>query len=389
MSAIGAGQPAEVRAAEVRVAPLVLATMASQALLVVLAPTIVAIAEEFGTSVGAAGQARSITAAVATAVALAIIPRADAVGVRPLLAGGSVLGIAGCAAVAAAPSLPVFLSAHVLIGLGFAALLSGGFAGVAAFPADRRAWAIGHVAAANGLAWIVANPLVGVTTEALSWRWAQAVPAAIALGALVAARSAAPVPAAGVALPLRSLTAPGSTRRWITAELIAFSAWSALLTFSGAFFIERLAAGEALTGWLLAAGAVAFYVASTRSGALVARLPRRRLVAGSALALAALAAALYGLADSIGAGVGLFCLIGIAAGIRTPAASGLGLDQLPGHPAAMMAARTAATQAGYLVGAVAGGALIAGAGYAAFGIALAAGMVVSAALILRVEEAPG
>jgi predicted MFS family arabinose efflux permease len=52
----------------------------------------------------------------------------------------------------------------------------------------------------------------------------------------------------------------------------------------------------------------------------------------------------------------------------------------------MMAARTAATQLGYLLGAVIGGAVIAGAGYGALGFVLAAGMAASAWLILRVDD---
>src|SRR5687767_12575143 len=45
--------------------PLVLATMASQSLLVVLGPTIVAISRDLDTSVATVGQARSVTATVA------------------------------------------------------------------------------------------------------------------------------------------------------------------------------------------------------------------------------------------------------------------------------------------------------------------------------------
>jgi predicted MFS family arabinose efflux permease len=52
----------------------------------------------------------------------------------------------------------------------------------------------------------------------------------------------------------------------------------------------------------------------------------------------------------------------------------------------MMAARTGATQLGYLLGAVIGGAVIAGAGYGTLGIVLAAGMAASALLILRVDD---
>jgi predicted MFS family arabinose efflux permease len=53
----------------------------------------------------------------------------------------------------------------------------------------------------------------------------------------------------------------------------------------------------------------------------------------------------------------------------------------------MMAARTAATQLGYLLGAVIGGAVISRGGYGALGIVLAIAMAGSAVLILRVDDA--
>jgi predicted MFS family arabinose efflux permease len=86
------------------------------------------------------------------------------------------------------------------------------------------------------------------------------------------------------------------------------------------------------------------------------------------------------------AGLLLFCVAGFLAGIRTPASSGLALEQLPEHPGAMAGARTAVTQLGYFVGAVGGGLLIAVASWAALGIALGIGMAASAVLVLRVSE---
>jgi predicted MFS family arabinose efflux permease len=82
----------------------------------------------------------------------------------------------------------------------------------------------------------------------------------------------------------------------------------------------------------------------------------------------------------------MFCLLGLAAGTRMPVSSGLGLEQLPDQPGAMMAARTAATQFGYLLGAVIGGAVLAGGGYGTLGTLLAVGMAASAVLILRVHD---
>jgi predicted MFS family arabinose efflux permease len=357
--------------------------MASQALLVVLSPTIVAIGDDLNASVGAVGQARAISAAVAITASIALARRIDALGIPLLLRLGAALAIIACAAVALSPTLAVFLLAHVLIGVAFACLLSAGFAGVAAFSADRRAWAIGYVAGANALAWIVVNPIVGAVTDLLSWRAAQAVPAAIAVASLIAPRAA--TSASAPPGQIRTLLAERSARRWIGAELIAYGAWTALLTFLGAFFIQQLGVGEGAVGWLLAGGAATYFAASSHSGALVDLFPRRHLVAGSALLMAALVIAQLSV-ESAAIGVGIFCLLGLAAGVRTPASSGLGLEQLPDHPGAMMAGRTAATQLGYLLGAVIGGAVITGAGYGALGVVLALGMVASALLILRVDD---
>jgi predicted MFS family arabinose efflux permease len=184
----------------------------------------------------------------------------------------------------------------------------------------------------------------------------------------------------------RAVLAERSARRWVVAELAAYGAWTALLTFAGAFFVERFAVRESVVGWLLAAAAAAHFTASTRHGGIGDALPRRQLIAVAALLMAFLFVVQLDVAGSPAFALAAFCLLGLLAGIRTPASSRLGLDQLPDHPGAIMAARTAATQMGYLVGAVVGGAVIANAGYAALGFVLAAGMAASAWLVLGVDD---
>jgi predicted MFS family arabinose efflux permease len=366
--------------------PLVLAAMASQALLVVLSPSMVAIASEFGASVGIIGQARSITGVVAIAASVAITGRIEEIGVPRLLRLGGAMAVSGCAGVAAAPTLTSFLGAHVLVGAGFACLLSAGFTGVAAFPRDRRAWAMGYVAGANALAWIVVSPTVGVFIEEHSWRVAQIVPATIALAAFLCANRASSLQPGDSRSPrLLTLLFETSARRWIASELVAYGAWTGLLTFSGAFFVEGLQVEETTVGWILAAGATNYFLASTGVARLCHRVPGRHLVAGSAVAMSALLLILLTVTTSRPIAIVTFGAIGLTAGIRTPASSALGLEQLPSHPGSMMAARTAATQLGYLLGAVAGGAVIAGGGYGALGWALSVGMVTSGLLVLRVR----
>lgn len=372
-----------------RLLPLVLATMASQALLVVLAPTIVEVGHDFGISVGVVGQARSVLAGAAIATSLGIAPLLDRLGVRPLLFAGALLAIVGSAGAALSSTLPIFLFVHVVTGVGFACLLSAGFAGLASFRGEDRAWATGYVVGANALAWIVVNPLAGALTEVLSWRAAHVVPAVIALSVLAGVRAAPEGHATATAgAGLRGVLADPSARRWILAEMISFYAWGTYLTFIGAYFVQAYAVGESVTGIVLALGAAAFFVASVRGASLLARLPRPRVVAATMLVMGALIALQFSTDGFVWIGLLTFLLSGAAGGIRSSVASALGLAQLPGRPGTMMAARTAAIQTGYLLGGLIGGATLALGGYTALGIALATGLILCATLVMRVTKPP-
>jgi len=177
-------------------------------------------------------------------------------------------------------------------------------------------------------------------------------------------------------------------RRWIGSEVTAFAGWTCLLTFAGAFFIEEVGVAQSTVGWVLAVGAAAYLLASSRAGKLAARVPLRPLVWGSALVMAILIPLLLGALRAPLPTVVAFCAVAMAAGVRTPASAGLALQQLPEHPTTMAAARTAATQAGYLAGAVIGGVVIAGPGWRALGVVLAVVMVAAAWLVQRVREVP-
>jgi predicted MFS family arabinose efflux permease len=172
----------------------------------------------------------------------------------------------------------------------------------------------------------------------------------------------------------------------VVAETAAFGAWTAFLTFNGVFFVESLRVPPGAVGWPLAAAAAAYFVSSAFSGRLVVLVPRRLLVAGAALLMAVLLPLLLGVARSVPTAVLLCLLLGAAAGVRTPASGSLGLAQLSHHPGAMMAVRTGATQLGYMLGSLVGGAVIVGMGYGALGLVLAAGLIISASLVLRLEE---
>ena len=111
------------------------------------------------------------------------------------------------------------------------------------------------MAGANALACVVVNPIAGLLTAWLGWRAAELAPAVVALLALLLSGRAASAPPASGAPLVRPLLVSTPVRRWIVAETTAYAAWTAFLTFNGAFFIERLRVPQAAVGWPLAAAA--------------------------------------------------------------------------------------------------------------------------------------
>jgi predicted MFS family arabinose efflux permease len=369
--------------------PLVLATTATQASIVVLAPIIVAVGHDLHHSVSAVGQARTILSGVAAVASLRVGRRIDRMGVRPALLRGGLLALAGLAATAAAPSLAVLYAGHAVIGLGVAFLLSAGFAGTGAwFDARDAAWALGFVVGAQSVAWILGNPLVGVLTDAVSWRLAYAVPGAFVLGALIAAflapREHSPVDApSGVT----QVIADRSARRWAVAELTAYSVWTAELTYIGAFYVKEYGVRESLVGVLLAVGSLAFLIATLNTDRLVRAVGARRpLVVVSALSMGSFAAVIFNFTPSVAVTLALFFVMALCAGVRTTSSSALALSQLPAQPGSMMAARSASAQFGYMVGAMLGGVVLAVADFGTLGFVLLGGLGLSALLVLRVHE---
>jgi predicted MFS family arabinose efflux permease len=339
------------------------------------------------------GLARSVLAGTAVAVSLAIGPLIDRTGVAPLIVAGAALALAGAGLSAAAPSLPFFYAAHLVTGAGVACLLSAGFAGVAAyFRDDQAAWAVGWVVGAQSIAWIAGNPLIGLLAESGSWRLGYLVPAAIAGAALTAGllaprgRPESDPDPDGAGTGLLAVYRDRSARRWAVAELVAYSAWTAELTYAGAFYIESYGLGESEVGVLLAVGSIVFLVTSTNVVRLTERLPRRPLIVAAAIGMGAMLVPLLNLTPSVWFTLGVFCVMAFFASVRSTAASALGLAQLPGRPGSMMGARTASAQLGYMIGAAAGGAVLALGDFGLLGFVLLAGMLASAFLIARVSD---
>jgi predicted MFS family arabinose efflux permease len=379
-----------------RLLPLVLATVATQASIVVLAPLLVEIGRELGASVSGVGIARSVLAGTAVAASLAIGPLIDRIGVRPLIVRGAAIALAGAAATALSPTLAIFYAAHAITGVGVACLLSAGFAGVSSsFDGADAVWAMGYVVGAQSIAWIVGNPIVGLLSDLGSWRLSYLVPATICLAALLAGLTAPrtrTIASAGESTSnragLAAVLADASARRWALAELVTYSAWTAELTYAGAFYVQRYGVSETAAGSLLAAGSVVFLAASLSTARLTARVSRRPLLVACSLGMGIMLVPVLNVAPAVGVTLAFFVVLALFAGVRSTGSSALGLEQLPDRQGAMMGARTASAQLGYVIGAAGGGAVIALAGFGALGFVLLVGMVAAALLLAGVTD-PG
>ncbi len=245
----------------------------------------------------------------------------------------------------------------------------------------------------QSLAWIVGQPDRRAADRRWgSWRLAYAVPATIALLSLAAGLGAPRPRDRRVAAPgggIAGVARDPSARRWAVAELVAYAAWTAELTYAGAFYIQTYGVSESTLGFLLAVGSFAFLVATLSSHRVIApRFDRRRLIAATGVAMGALLVVFFNVTPAVGFSLAVICVVAVCAGLRSTGSSALGLAQLPAHPGSMMAARTVSAQLGYMIGAVAGGIVLAVAGFGALGWMLFAGMTLSALLVGRVRDRP-
>ncbi len=347
---------------------LFLAMFAAQSTLFVLSPMLPRLAQDFGVPVAAVGQLRAISGLVAGITPFALGPLARRLPLRDLIAAGLCLVAAGSLAVSLAVDFAMLAAAHVAIGAGLAVVVVTCLA------------ATGEWAPEGGrtrlLSWTMMGPptaaILGTLASGLladhGWRVAWiAVPFAMSLLAAIAVRArprdgavARPRAAAGSVWQV-----PG-VAGWALGELLAYSAWSMVLVYSGALLVVSYGASPALAASAISASAAAFMLGN--------RLTRRRLRAarpillGLALALSAAGAAFAALRWGFWFSALLLVVLGLLNGGRSLAGSAFGLAVAPGHGVEVMAVRTAAQQLGYLVGAGLGGVALATRGYAGLGV---------------------
>jgi predicted MFS family arabinose efflux permease len=361
-------------------AVLFLALFASQAGVLVLSPILADVADEFGVSIAEAGQLRILAAPLAAIVALATGRLLARVSPRALLVTGSALLGAGSLASAAAPSFALLALAQVPMWAGVALLVAAGIAATASWtePAQRTK-VVAHALAGPPAAWIVGMPLIGLVAGA-DWRLAFLVlplPAALLAGLAALGRPRdAPIP--GAHSSVAGLLGRRDARRWAGAELLAISAWTGTLVFSGALFTEVHGLSLSATGVALAAIAAAYLVGNHRAGRTDARRARRGMIEASVAAAIAVALT-WACTPSVALTLVLFGTAAYFAGARTVWGTVYGFTTAGDLGREVGAIRAATTQIGYLTGSLLGGVALTAGGFEALAVAFG-GLMLAATL---------
>jgi DHA1 family inner membrane transport protein len=353
---------------------------ASQSAMLVLSPTLIDVAREFGVSTATAGQLRSISGATGGLTALVLATAARRPGLRELLSAGAALVAVGSGLSAAAPSFNVLAVAQAVLGVGIGLLVAVGIAAAGEWPAPPErpqvlAWAIAGMPAA----WIAGMPVIGAVADT-GWRPAWiAVPGAAGLLALALVRIRPPdVPSRRTGGAASAWRRP-EVARFAAGELLANAAWAGVLTYSGALLLESYAISPTVAALGLGQMATAMlpgtFTARRRAAhttpALLAGLTAFQTTAVLVLGILRL---------SVGVTLALLAAMAFVNGRRSMAASALGMDTAPEDRVAAMSMRAAANQLGHLLGAAAGGLALALGGFSALALTLAA-LFATAALI--------
>jgi len=358
---------------------LFLCLFAGQAAIIAISPVLPEVASDFRVSTATAGQLRSVSGLAAGIGALGMGGLAARLGLRDLLLSGLGVLAAGSLLSAAAPTFGVLVLAQVAVGAGLAVVLSGGLAAAAAWATEEgRAQVLSWTLIGQPGAWIVGMPVVGLLGN-VSWRlgWL-AVPLAASVVALLAVRprpsDPATEPGRGTWLLLRRNP---NVAGWALGELLAFSAWAGTLVFAGALFVESYDASPGTAGVLLGLAAVAYLPGNFLARRLIEAWSRVLLVV-LPLGAAMLAAFLGGYRPALWTSAAMLAVLAFISGGRTIAGSALGLELCSMRRVFAMRIRAAATQFGYLLGAILGGVALAAWGYTGMGAMFGALFVLAA-----------
>ena len=263
----------------------------SQSASLMLAPLLVAMANEFDTSVAVAGQLATATFAAWGVSVVTVGPMSDSFGRRPVaLTGLSLLSI-GVLASAFAPNIETLMAFRIVTGLGGGMIPPNSMAAVAdSIPPSRRAQVIGGIMAFATLSGVIGVPLVAVAANSGGWRLSFLV-----IGILLAActllnwfwfpkNEGAGLRSLSFLSRYRLILAIPVFRAALTVNVAQRMAYIALFSYLAAYLIEAYDMSVGAIAVPLALVGIGTVVGSYIGGLLANRKDRMPLMAISSLA---------------------------------------------------------------------------------------------------------
>lgn len=344
-----------------------------------LNPFLPDVARELSSSVPVLGQTVTVMFVLSALIGLVAGPLADHYGHRRLLLIGMAALVINALGTALAPSF----------GLLFAVRLTGGFAGAilagvtlaiagTRFQGEARRRAVSFTAASMASAPILGVPLLTAIGGGYGWRWSFGAFAVVALVGLALVSRAlphdGPVPeqrfqVASMLSAYRPILGHVPTLGLIGGTLLRGVAWTGVITYAGAFFIDDRGLSTGAVGFVYAAGGAGFLLGSLSAGSRFGRFSPVPMV----VLTTSLTGLLFGMMFVLPGVVLPVISLGIGGFIGAfgwVAATTLLTTTTPGGAATTMVLNGSGINLGSAGGGAIGGIMLATGGYTAVGIVL-------------------
>ena len=360
----------------------------SQSASLMLAPLLVAMANEFDTSVAVAGQLATATFAAWGVSVVTVGPMSDSFGRRPVaLTGLSLLSI-GVLASAFAPNIETLMAFRIVTGLGGGMIPPNSMAAVAdSIPPSRRAQVIGGIMAFATLSGVIGVPLVAVAANSGGWRLSFLV-----IGILLAActllnwfwfpkNEGAGLRSLSFLSRYRLILAIPVFRAALTVNVAQRMAYIALFSYLAAYLIEAYDMSVGAIAVPLALVGIGTVVGSYIGGLLANRKDRMPLMAISSLAGGVAALLLFLIEVPVWAAVAIATAAVALLSVAWPLMITFSAEISTQSRATGVGLLGASNQSGGVGGAAMGGVLLAASGFPGVGY-LCLGVTAFAAVVI-------
>ena len=362
---------------------------------VVAVPLLLDIAQEFGTSAGAAGAVVAAYGIPGILVPLLMGPYSDRRGRKGLLVGGAVIQGIGTLLGAIAPSLELLVASRLVGGIGWSLIYPNVSAVVGASAAKgARGRAMSAIIGMNTMATMVGVPIAGLVADASTWRYSLGLVALLAFGsAVIVSRSLpsdpAPAATAGTALLYRRIFSSRSATAVLLSSFLGSIFWFTWVTFFVVYFQQTHALSLTAASSLGLTLGFGILIGSQVGGRLGDRLGHRAVAAGSIVVAGALIAALTNLGLPLAVAAALNLLVSAVIGARFAANQALLSEQVPLARGTVFALSSSFASLALVLGAAIGGLLVDRSGFGAIGmLCLGLGVIVAVITVtLVIEEA--